>query len=164
MTLRRCVLIAAILLAPLFASAQTAPTADDRKHWADVTHKLEATPLDEDAISAARLAVAEIAVSHDFHVALCQDFYLTFNESQYVYHAQIRYLFMLGAATYQIETGKTDADGTNLYALRSVLKGYAAILKDNPKTTDKLLDDIAKQEARGKLPELIQKKGCNTAP
>ena len=77
-----------------------------------------------------------------------RSFYTDFNESNTSYHAEIRWLYMLGAATYQVETGKTDPEGTNLYALHSVLKGYAAILRQKPDAHDKKLDEYAKLDAK----------------
>jgi hypothetical protein len=159
MNLRSCALI---VLATVFATpilAQTPPTSDEHKHWAEVTHKFETAPLDDDAAHDADLTVSEIAVS-DFRVRICPEFYADFGESKYDYHHQIRWLYLLGAATYQVETGKTDPEGTNLYALHSVLKGYAAILRQKPAAKDKTLEEFAKLDAKNKLAELIAKKNC----
>jgi hypothetical protein len=153
-------LIAALLLT-LALHAQT--TADDRKHWAEITHKFEAAPLDDDTRRDARFAVAEIAASHDFHPIVCKTFYEDFDASKYEHHAEIRLLYMLGVTTYQVETTKLDPEGTNLYALHTVLKGYAAILHDEPKAKDKLLDELANADAKNKLPDFIAKKGCNAS-
>jgi hypothetical protein len=158
MTLRP-ILLALLLATTLAAQAPPTPTPE-HKHWAEVTHKFETAPLDDDAKQDAGVIVGEIAVSNDFHVVLCQDFYNDFNESKYEYHAQIRWLYMLGAATYQVETGKLDPEGTNLYALHGVLKGYAAILREHPAAKDKTLDEFAKLDAKNKLAELIAKKNC----
>jgi hypothetical protein len=163
MNLRLSALVATAVIATSLASAQSSPTPAipaDRQHWIDVAHKLETAPLDEDAFHDARFVIAEIAVLPDFPVALCSDLYTDFNESQYKYKTQIRYLFMLGGATYKVETGKTDIETTNLYALHSVLKGYAAILRQEPAAKDKMLDNLAKEDARGKLADLISKKTC----
>jgi NADPH:quinone reductase-like Zn-dependent oxidoreductase len=161
MTFRAFALIAlaAIISAPLVAQTPS----DEHKHWAEVTHKFESAPLDEDANHDAGITVSEIAVSHDFHVALCPELYADFGASKYEYHAQIRWLYMLGAATYQVESGKTDIETTNLYALHSVLKGYAAILRQEPAAKDKQLDELAKLDAKGKLAEFIAKKNCKQA-
>jgi hypothetical protein len=153
--------LAIIFFLALRASAQAPPTpTPEHKHWAEITHKFETAPLDDDASHDAGLIVSEIAISSDFHVAGCQEFYAEFGESKYDYHHQIRWLYMLGAATYQVETGKLDPEGTNLYALHSVLKGYAAILRQEPTAKDKTLEEYAKMDAKGKLPELIAKKNC----
>ena len=146
-----------ILLAALL---QTPSTTDQHKHWAEVTHKFETAPLDEDAAHDAGLVVSEIAVSSDFHVTMCKDIYNDFNESDYRFHAQVRWLYMLGAATYQVESGKTAQPDTNLYAIHSVLKGYAAILREKPTATDKKLDELAKLDAKNKLADYIAKKNC----
>ncbi|HZL29144.1 MAG TPA: hypothetical protein VFC39_21640, partial [Acidobacteriaceae bacterium] len=116
--------------------------------------------LDEDAAHDAALVVSDIAVSSDFHVAMCEAIYNDFNDSQYHNHAPIRLLYMLGAATYQVESGKTDQQDTNLYALHSVLKGYAAILRAKPTAHDKELDELAKLDAKNKLADYIAKKNC----
>jgi hypothetical protein len=149
-----------ISLAAIFLTLTISAQTDEHKHWADVTHKLEAAPLDDDANHDAGVVVGEIATSPDFHVTMCAELYNDFNTSKYDHHAQIRWLYMLGAATYQVETGKTDVPGTTLYALHSVLKGYAAILKQDPTAKDKVLDDLAKQDSKSKLPEFIEKKNC----
>src|SRR4051812_22474932 len=108
MNLRRILLTATLLAATLPPFAQDATTPDDHKHWAEVAHKFETAPLDDDAFHDARFTVAQIAVSHDFHAVLCEAFYTEFNESKYIYHAQIRLLYLLGVTAYQVETGKTD--------------------------------------------------------
>jgi hypothetical protein len=149
-----------ILATTLFAFIQTPPISDQHKHWAEVTHKFETAPLDEDAAHDAAVTVSEIAISNDFHVRMCEALYNDFNESDYYHHSQIRLLYMLGSTTYQVETGKTDPEGTNLYAIHSVLKGYAAILRENPKSTDKKLDELAKLDAKNKLADYIAKKNC----
>ncbi|HEY5330409.1 MAG TPA: hypothetical protein VIJ79_11025 [Acidobacteriaceae bacterium] len=158
MTLRP-ILLTLVLTAALAAQTSPNPTPE-HKHWADVTHKFESDPLDEDAAHDASLVVADIAVSTDFHVTMCEAFYNEFNDSQYHYHAPIRLLYMLGAATYQVESGKTDQQDTNLYALHSVLKGYAAILRAKPTAHDKELDELAKLDAKNKLADYIAKKNC----
>ena len=157
MTLRPLILIATLFTAAL---PQTPTPTPEHKHWADITHKFETAPLDEEAAHDAALVVSDIAVSNDFHVVMCEAFYNDFNNSDYHYHAPIRLLYMLGAATYQVESGKTDQQGTNLYALHSVLKGYAAILRAKPTAHDKELDELAKLDAKNKLAAFIAKKNC----
>jgi hypothetical protein len=154
----RPILLTLVLTTTLSAQAPPTPTPE-HKHWAEVTHKFETAPLDDDAKQDAGMTIGEIAVS-DFRVVICPEFYNDFGASKYDYHHQIRWLYMLGAATYQVETGKLDPEGTNLYALHSVLKGYAAILRQEPSAKDKTLEEYAKLDAKGKLPELIAKKNC----
>jgi hypothetical protein len=154
----RPILLTLLLTTTLSAQAPPTPTPE-HKHWAEVTHKFETAPLDDTAKQDAGVIVGEIAVS-DFRVVICPEFYDDFGASKYDYHHQIRWLYMLGAATYQVETGQTDPEGTNLYALHSVLKGYAAILRQEPSAKDKTLEEYAKLDAKGKLPELIAKKNC----
>jgi len=160
MTLRP-MLLTILLSTSLAIAAQTPPIPSaEHKHWADVTHKFETAPLDEDATHDASLVVSDIAISNDFHVVMCRPIYTDFHESEYHYHEPIRLLYMLGAATYQVESGKVDPEGTNLYALHSVLKGYAAILREKPTAHDKKLDELAKLDEKNKLTDYIARKNC----
>ncbi len=156
MTIRPTILT--LLLTTTLAAQNPTPT-DEHKHWAEVTHKYETAPLDDDADHDATLTVANIAVS-DFRVKVCPELLQDFSDSRYTYRQQIRRLYLLGAATYQVESGKTDSQGTSLYALHSVLKGYAAILRQEPDAKDKTLSDLASMDAKNKLADYIARKNC----
>ncbi len=153
------VLAAAIATSSL-VTAQTTSTHEQRAHWAEVTHKFESSPLGADAARDAEIVVKQITEVSDFHAVHCASFFKELNDSPYEYHAPILLLYILGGATYQVESGKTDSEGTNLYAFHSVLKGYAAILREHPAAKDEKLDELAKMDAQGKLPYMIEKKGC----
>jgi hypothetical protein len=97
-----------------------------------------------------------IIIVEDFHVSVC---YVTdLHEKDYKNVRPVSGLMFLGVAAYQIENGDTDKNAATLYALHSVLKGYANILSQDPQAKDKKLDELAKLNAEGKLPKLIQKK------
>jgi hypothetical protein len=64
-------------------------------------------------------------------------------------------------AVYQVETGKSDTSGENLYALRSVLKTYNSAIAKDPKLRDKKLDQLNTMDKDGKLPDLITKDHCS---
>lgn len=154
--------LAVLTLAFALLTASKTPQAPDPQHkrWAEATHKFESAPLDRSAAVDAADAVKQIEDAHDFHVVLCQNIFDELRSSTYKYHTEILRLYMLGAAAYQIESNKVDAEATNLYALHSVLKGYSAILRQEPGATDKRLDDFADLDANGQLPHLIERRGC----
>lgn len=131
-----------------------------QSRWAEVTHKFESAPLDKAAALDAADAVDQMRDASGFQVRTCQALVNELRSSAYKYHMEVLRLYVLGAATYQIESHKTDSEGTNLYALHSVLKGYAAILRQEPSATDKRLDDFAALDANGELPHLIERRGC----
>lgn len=128
--------------------------------WAALSHKLEANPLDPQLNRDAELAVQQIRASSDFHTPLCNSFFSFFSKlsaTAYPYQPQVYHLYTLGSATYRIETGKTDAYGTNLYAFTSVLKGYSSILAKDPAARDKTMDELLVTDLKGKLPDMLGK-------
>ncbi len=128
--------------------------------WAALSHKLEANPLDPQLNRDAELAVQQIRASSDFHTPLCNSFFSFFSKlsaTAYPYQPQVYHLYTLGSATYRIETGKTDAYGTNLYAFTSVLKGYSSILAKAPAARDKTMDELLVTDLKGKLPDMLGK-------
>ncbi len=160
MILKRLLLAASMLCISTTSFAQDSKTSTpaERAHWVEVLHKLEVNPDDQPTILDAEGVVKRLIEVSDFHLSLCD----VFGElpKDYGRKEPISQLFLLGLAGYQVETGKSDSDGANLYALHSVLKGYAVILQHDPKAKNKKLDELAKQGAEGKLPALISKKGC----
>jgi hypothetical protein len=128
--------------------------------WTGISQKLEADPLNPAINKDAEMAVQELAASSDFHTPLCNSFFSFFNKlttTGYPYQAQIYRLYILGSATYHIQTGKTDPYGTNLYAFTSVLKGYSTILSRDPVSRDKVMDSLLVTDLKGKLPDLLKK-------
>jgi hypothetical protein len=69
-------------------------------------------------------------------------------------------IYLLGLSAYQVETGKNDSTGENLYAMRSVLKAYASAVATDPKLHDKKLEGLSKMDADGNLPDLAAKDNC----
>jgi hypothetical protein len=160
-TLHRFFLFCALsTLAVGLAAAQAPAPEANFPVWTALSHKLEADPLNPALNKDAELAVQELSTSSDFHTPLCNSFFSFFNKltaSGYPYQAQIYRLYILGSATYRIETGKTDPYGTNLYAFTSVLKGYSTILAHDPVSRDKVMDSLLVTDLKGKLPDLLKK-------
>jgi hypothetical protein len=164
--LRSFALCASLFGAATLASAQAPATqalalpSDNYKEWASISHHLEANPLDPQLNHDAEIAVHQISSSPDFHTPLCSSFFSFFNKltaDGYPYQAQIYRLYTLGSATYRIETGKTDAYGTNLYAFDSILKAYSVMVHQEPNARQRVLEDLYITTLKGKLPEYLKK-------
>ncbi len=149
-----------LLVAASLVSAQTTHSEANYPAWTAISHKLEADPLDPQLNRDAEVAVQEVSTSPDFHTPLCSSFFNFFSKlstTGYPYQAQIYRLYLLGSATYRIETGKTDPYGTNTYAFTSVLKGYTAIIAKDPNAHVKTMDDLLMTDLKGKLPDMLKK-------
>ena len=156
-------LLAGGLLVSAAAPAQqraAGPSEATYASWVEISHQLEAEPLDPQVSRDAEVAVQEVAASPDFHTPLCSSFFTLFNKLSadgYPYQALVYRLYTLGSATYRIQTGKTDPYGTNLYAFTSVLKGYQSLIKKNPNAQNKTMEDLLLTDIKGKLEERLKK-------
>src|SRR5437868_1139082 len=101
------------------AFAQATSTPEERAHWAEVTHKLESSPLDADVSKEGEKAFQRVMEVHDFHVPLCPAFFTDFNTMKYAYAHAINRQFMLASAEFLIDNpGKAeDRNAMNLAAV-----------------------------------------------
>jgi hypothetical protein len=139
------------------AQSGTKSTPEERQGWATTLHKLEADPLNEQVQQEAAQAANRLKDVDDVTIAPCgllAELPNKWNKSWGIV------IYLLGLSAYQVETGKSDTVGENLYATRSVLKAYASAIAKDPKLRDKKLDNLAKIDADGKLPDLAAKEKC----
>jgi len=162
MKLRSVISLLLVLGSVSFCRSQDSKTStpQERAHWAEVLHQLETQPLDPALNQQAAAVFKRLVEVSDFHMSICPVIG-ELPEKKYKNVGPIMQLFTLGLAAYQVETGKTDGLGANVYALHSVLKGYNSILAIDPKAKDKKLDALMKMDTEDKLPELVQKKKCS---
>jgi hypothetical protein len=155
-------LFAVALLVPFtstvaIAQTGTKSTPEERQSWAATLHKLEASPLDEHAQDEAAHAANRLKDVDDVTISPCGLFAELPNKWNKSWGVVI---YLLGLSAYQVETGKNDSTGENLYAMRSVLKAYASAISTDPKLHDKKLDALSKMDADGKLLDLAAKDNC----
>lgn len=140
-----------------FAQNPKKSTPEERAAWAATLHKLEANPLDDQAMNEAGQAANRLTRVDDVVIAPCglfAEFPQKWNKASPIL------IYLLALSAYQVETGKNDSTGSNLYATRSVLKAYAAAIAKDPKLRDKKIESLAKMDADGRLPELAKKDNC----
>lgn len=151
-------LFAIVCISILSIRAQDTSTPEERAQWAATTHQLESGPLDDAVSARGDAAVQRIMDVHDFHVALCQEYFEEFRALHYTYQHAILRQYLLAAAAFQVEHPDQASDyfATNLYAVKSVLKAYSAILAvKNAKS--KVLDDLEKKQSEGTLDDEVRK-------
>jgi len=146
-----------LVFGTVFAQNPKKSTPEERQQWADALHKLEAQPEDAAALKTAQHALERLIEVDDVTISPC-----AFKELPDNYKPFKPILFYtLALSAYQVETGKNDGLGSNVYALRSALKAYNSELTANPKAHDKKLDRLLKLDADGQLEAVITKDGCN---
>jgi hypothetical protein len=146
------------------ATAQTTSTPEERASWAAVSHKLESNPLDDAINKEGESATDRLAQVHDIHIALCQSLFTQFSGMTYKYRHQVVRQYMLASGAFAIENPDKASDGfaTAQAAVESVLKFYSAILQQKPDAKVKLLDDLLKQQSKGKLADAVHKQCSST--
>jgi len=158
--IRTSFIFAALLFAVCSSQAQSGKksTPEERQQWAVLLHKFESDPLNADVQQETAHAANRLQDVDDVTIAPCglfAEFPTKWNKSWGVM------VYLLAMAVYQVETGKSDTSGENLYALRSVLKTYNSAIAKDPKLRDKKLDQLNTMDKDGKLPDLIMKDHCS---
>lgn len=145
---------------PQRAGAQGTSTPEERARWAEVTHKLESSPLDDSVNKDGESALNRLSNAHDIHVPLCPGLLGQFNDAKYKYHHEITRQYMLACGAFIIENPDKagDVNAMNLAAVESTLKVYSAILQQKPDAKWKILDDLLKKQNQGKLDDAIRKQ------
>jgi hypothetical protein len=154
-----CLLVVTIIsIVSTTASGQDTSTPEERKQWADVTHKLESSPLDDSVNKQGDSAFKRMSDVHDFHVLLCPALLSEFNGMKYAYSHTITRQYMMASGAFQIENPDkaADAKATALAAVESVLKTYQAILSQKPDAKSRPLDDLLKKQSQGKLKDALK--------
>ena len=77
------------------APAQDTSTPEERRQWAEVTHKLETNPLDDSANKDAEAAFKRLRDAHDIHVPLCPALLIGFNGMKYIYSHTLTRQYMM---------------------------------------------------------------------
>jgi hypothetical protein len=146
------------VLIPQRAPAQGTSTPEERAHWAEITHKLETSPLDANIDKEGDSTLKQVSDAHDIHVPLCPAVLSEFNGMKYAYAHTITRQYMLASTAFLTENPDKAADtkAANLSAVESVLRTYQAILKQKPGAKAKQLDDLLKKQNQGKLNEALR--------
>lgn len=152
--------LALCVMVPQKATAQGTSTPEERARWAEITHKLESSPLDESVSKDGESALNRLSNAHDIHVPLCPGLLGQFNDAKYKYHHEITRQYMLASGAFIIENPDKagDVNAMNLAAVESTLKVYSAILQQKPDAKWKMLDDLLKKQSQGKLDDAIRKQ------
>jgi len=141
------------------AMAQATSTPEERARWAEITHKLESSPLDETVNKDGEAALNGLGNAHDIHVPLCPALLGEFNDAKYKYRHQITRQYMLASGAFMIENPDKvgDVNAMNLAAVQSTLEVCSGILQQKPDAKWKTLEDLLKKQSQGKLDETVRK-------
>lgn len=166
--LQRSMLVLAVALCASGASiahAQDTSTPEERQHWAEVSHRLEADPLNADLNREAAGVLKRVIEVKDVHIVVCADAFEQMHGVGKEFRNESTMLFMLGDAAFVVQHPDQSANvpGVNLAGLESVVNAYRLILTQSPHDHDKVLDRLLEAQKNGTLATEVQGK-CANAP
>jgi hypothetical protein len=159
------------LLAATLSVAQDEPkrapsTAEERQRFLTLTRKLEQNPLDKSLYEDKKWAKDWLRDVPDINVNVCAPlmFGMQFVLEQNQYTPQLSYQATFGSAAYIIEHPDKAGDTAAQFVagVESALKAYSAILKSDPQSRSKALDNLLEKQKQGKLAEFVHdaSKSC----
>ena len=156
-----------LLVATLAAFAQTqAPptrgpsTAEERKRFVAIAHKMEDAPLDRTLRKERDWALRWLIAIPDINVDACYtpEILKGFANSQYRYIAEVNGQYSFSMAVFMIEhpDKAKDAAATNTAGAEGAVKAYRAILRSDPEAQSRVLEDLSARQREGKLADLVK--------
>jgi hypothetical protein len=141
-------------------------TAEERKRFIAIAHKMEQAPLDPGLRKDRDWGLHFIIDIPDINVNPCPELLGDFMESRYRYKAEINGQIAFSMAAFMMEHPDKARDmvATNTAGLEGALKAYRSILRIEPTAQSPFLEALAERESQGKLTELVReltKKGCD---
>jgi hypothetical protein len=135
-------------------------TAEERKRFLALTHKLEQTPLDKGLYEEKKWAKQWLEDIPDINVNICAPilFGPDFLMEQNKYIPQLSYQATFGSAAYIIEHPDKASDTSSQYVagVESALKAYSALVKSDPGAKSKALDGLLEKQKQGKLADFVR--------
>src|SRR5262249_1925896 len=125
-----------------------------------IAHKLEQAPLDKSLYSEREWALKWTTEIADIPMAICPaalgDLW---SGKSYKYAPLITVQFLLSTGPYIIDhPEKANVQVAQAAGLRGALKTYDAILKADPKATNKALEVLRKKEVSGQLEDYVRQR------
>ena len=139
-------------------------TAEERKRFLALTHKLEESPLDKSLYAEKKWAKQWIEEIPDINVNVCpvllgQEFMI----SRYKYAPNLQYQVMFGNVAFLIEHPDKKDDTVAQYTagVESALKAYKGILRADPEVS-RDMEDLLRKQTQGKLADFVKEasKAC----
>jgi hypothetical protein len=133
-------------------------TPEERQRVIDITHKLEASPLDQTLVKERDWAQQLLLEIPDVHLRTCTTLLRDIRRPRYKFRTELWAQVRLAGAAYLIQhpDHADDYVGEHLAGMQSALKAYSAIVKTNPDARSKPLDDLLEKQNEGKLPDVVK--------
>lgn len=141
-------------------------TAEERKRFVAIAHKMEESPLDPALRKERDWALRWLIAIPDINVSPCDSEVLgPFQESGYKYTSEIRGQFSFAMAVFMIEhpDKAKDVAATNTAGAEGAVKAYRSILRDDPVAQSRILEALSAMQRQNKLADYVKeatKNGC----
>jgi hypothetical protein len=134
-------------------------TLEERERFVSITRKLETNPLDPALALEREWAIVWLKEVPDIRAKVCGDELGTaYTEEKYRHAHEITIQLQLSSGAFVIENPDKAKDDKALYqaAIEGVLKAYQAILKQEPGSKSKSLNELLQKQNEGKLASFVR--------
>lgn len=134
-------------------------TAEERARFVSIAHEYEVNPLDPAVKKDQEWAILWLIEVPDIHTKLCTDALgKAYNKENYTYAPTIVTQMLLSSGAFVIENPEKAKDDKAQYlaGVEGVLKAYQSIIKEQPQTRSKALDDLLQKQSQGELPDFVR--------
>jgi len=149
---------------PCLSQQRGPSTPEERARAVKAVRSLEVNPLSKEVLAERVWALRWLIGVPDISVKVCGKLPDLTALKKYKYDSDLFALVTLSQAAFIIENPDKAKDlaVTSLAGMESMLKAYETILKDNPKTKSKYLDDLLEKRNRGELAAYVKElaTGC----
>jgi hypothetical protein len=140
-------------------------TAQEKQRFVELAYRLQQTPLDPALRPEFQELFAVMTDATDFTVYICPaSMPLMGEKPEYKYASELLALDIMAMTAYILQNPTTGKEGPvhNRAGLTATLRGYEAILKQEPSAHSKVLDDLLLLEKQGTLDDWFHahSKGC----
>jgi hypothetical protein len=140
-------------------------TVEEKQRFLEMAYRLQQTPLDPALRPEVQELLAVMAEATDFTVLICTGSTPWMAEKpEYKYGPELLALDLMAMSAYILQNPITGKEGSvhNRAGLTATLRGYEAILKQDPGSHSKALDDLLLLEKQGRLDDWFHahSKGC----
>ena len=157
------------IILTLFVFALTAQVAfsqskeeKDRAAFINNTRLLEKKPFDPNAGAARQWNFKWVSDTDQVSVVACGESFMLIPEKKNKFKGELLMQYMFGMALYKLENPdkKDDENAAQLAGLESMLRTYEAMVAENEKAKNAVLDALVAKQKSGELKTMVEAANC----
>jgi hypothetical protein len=156
-----CVVLMLLLTGPTFGFPGQSEEKDAPERLIKAARLLEQKPLDKDAKKVRSWAVQWLIVTDKVSVKACS-LLLSGTDKDYKYGSELFSQYTIGMAAFKLANPDKakDEDAAQQAGIESALISYEAIVAEQPKAKNALMDELLAKRSQGALGVYVKENNC----